>query len=65
MDLMNHQVAVRIVWIRGCVFSIISIVGARNCTAREFRCVTSGECIPETWVCDHEVRLEIVLFEID
>ncbi|CAF4330810.1 unnamed protein product, partial [Adineta steineri] len=28
--------------------------GARNCTSTEFRCVTSGECIPEAWVCDHE-----------
>lgn len=34
-----------------------SIVGARNCTAREFRCVTSGNCIPDSWVCDHEVRI--------
>jgi hypothetical protein len=43
---------------------VVLIVGARNCTSREFLCVTSGECIPEAWVCDHEVKSSFFLFEI-
>lgn len=43
-------------------YSIILIVGARNCTSTEFRCATSGACIPESWVCDHYVKISILFY---
>ena len=62
MVLMNPQVVVRILTL--IVISeyhvLIKNLGARNCTTAEFRCVTSGECIPEAWVCDHEVETTFV-----
>jgi hypothetical protein len=56
MDLMNQPVVVSIFLLDNRC-DVTSIVGARNCTSSEFRCVTSGNCIPAVWVCDHDVRI--------
>jgi hypothetical protein len=58
---MNHQVVVSLTWIRRC-FSIISILGGRNCTAREFHYVTSSECIPDIWYAIMMKKLKLFSF---
>jgi hypothetical protein len=53
---MNPQVAVSI-HLNDERHELVLILGARNCSSTEFRCVTLGTCIPKEWMCDHDVSV--------